>query len=88
MNRFAGKKIEFATQTNINRNKTLAQEFVYRIFDIQGAWISDESILWDFDPEATEEDIHLKIKNAYGIDVSDITSGNIVEIIERIASTR
>lgn len=48
--------------------------------------ITDESSLRDF--QAVEDlelaDIHRKIREIYGVDVSDIVSGNLVEVFARI----
>jgi hypothetical protein len=46
--------------------------------------VTDESSLWDFHSEETNEEYHRKIMEVYGTDVSDIESGNLVRIFERI----
>lgn len=72
----------------------MADDFLYRIFDIRGALITDESSLSDFLPLPFEEDkkeqademaeTYDKIQNIYGVDVSDIKSGNLLKIFLRI----
>ena len=48
--------------------------------------ITDESSLRDFQGVEDLElpDIHRKIREVYGVDVSNIASGNLVEIFVRI----
>ncbi|HTJ29438.1 MAG TPA: hypothetical protein VL346_03010 [Acidobacteriaceae bacterium] len=48
------------------------------------AWISDESSLWDFHTEQTNDLLIAKIRDVYGVDVSDIESARLWEIIEHI----
>lgn len=47
-------------------------------------FISDESSLWDFHTEETNEHLFEKILEIYEVDVSDIENGNLVEIFKRI----
>jgi hypothetical protein len=47
-----------------------------------------KSSLWDFHGDETNDALHAKIKEVYGVDVSDIKSGNLSEILERIAASR
>ncbi len=42
------------------------------------AWISDESSLWDFHSNETDDALIAKIKELYGVDVSDIASARLV----------
>lgn len=65
----------------------LADDFVRRVLDIDGAWISDESSLWDFHHKETNAALVAKIREIYGVDVSDIESGNLADILDRIAAT-
>jgi len=78
-------KIEFAPQERINAQEALAQGFLLRVFEIEGAWISDESILWDFHHEESDDETFARIKQIYGVEVSDIKSGTLSEILSRIA---
>ena len=64
----------------------LAQDFIQRVLELDWAWTSDESSLWDFHTEETNDRLNAKIMGIYGVDVSDIKSGNLSEIFERIAS--
>jgi hypothetical protein len=57
-------------------------------FALEEAWISDKSSLWDFHFEETNEELLAKIREVYGVDVSDIESARLSEIFERIAQAR
>ncbi len=52
------------------------------------AFVSDESSLWDFHTGETNKVLIAKIKDPYGVDVSDIESGNLAMILDRIATSR
>jgi len=80
--------IEFATTVRVDGNAELAKDFIQRILEVEWAWISDESTLWDFHGDGTNDDLIEKIRLAYGVDVSDISSGNLADIFDRIAKTR
>ncbi len=85
---FKGKRIEFAPTEELDMFGTLADEFMEEIFCMEpGSYlITDESSLRDFQGVEDLElpDIHGKIQEVYGVDVSDIVSGNLVEIFARI----
>jgi len=80
--------IEFASQEKISMNETLCDEFVQKVLGLEWAFISDESSLWDFHHELTNERLLAKIRDVYGVDVSDIESARLWEILERIRQTR
>jgi hypothetical protein len=80
--------IEFASQERVNAHPELAQDFIDRVLELPGAFISDQSSLWDFHTEENNDALHAKIREVYGVDVSDIESGNLGEILDRIAATR
>ena len=83
-----GKKIEFAPTAGIDRLFEISEEFRKKIFDLGpgGYLISDESSLRDFTglDEMELSDIQKRIKKVYDIDVSDIKSGNLLEIFIKI----
>ena len=83
-----GKRIEFAPTDELDMFRSLADEFMEEIFSMEpGSYlITDESSLRDFQGVEDLElpDIHRKISEVYGVDVSDIISGNLVEIFARI----
>jgi hypothetical protein len=76
--------LEFATKQRVDQHSVLAKDFIKRILDIEWAWISDESSLWDFHGDETNKSLTDKIKHVYGVDVSDISSGNLADIFDRI----
>jgi hypothetical protein len=82
------KKIEFAPTDRIDQHCELADDFAQRVLGLDSVWISDESSLGDFHGEPTNEALNRKIHDVYGVDVSDITNGNLADILERIALHR
>jgi hypothetical protein len=80
--------IEFASQLRVNAHAELASDFIHRILEIESAWISDESSLWDFHVDENNDAYLTKIKEIYNVDVSDIQSANLAEIFDRIATTQ
>ena len=85
---FNGKRIECAPTDELDMFRSFADEFMEEIFSMEpGSYlITDESSLRDFQGVEDLElpDIHRKIREVYGVDVSDIISGNLVEIFARI----
>jgi hypothetical protein len=80
--------VQFATQERVSAHRELAEDFIRRILELEWAWISDESSLWDFHRDETNDALYAKIQEVYGVDVSDIKSARLSEILERIASAR
>ncbi|MGB6632239.1 MAG: hypothetical protein WBE52_13450, partial [Terriglobales bacterium] len=80
-----GLPIEFASQDRIAAHPPLARDLIRRIFDIDGAWISDQTTLWDFHTEETNDRFYEKIRDTYGIDVSNIPRANLADILDRIS---
>ena len=85
---FKGKRIELACTDELDMFRSLAEEFMEEIFCMEpGSYlITDESSLRDFQGVEDLElpAIHRKVLEVYGVDVSDIVSGNLVEIFVRI----
>ena len=85
---FRGKKIELASTDGVDRLRRLAEEFMESIFEMEpGSYlITDESSLRDF--EGVEDmdllAVYEKVRSVFGVEVSDIRSGNLVEIFARI----
>ncbi|MBZ5549345.1 MAG: hypothetical protein LAO22_15535, partial [Acidobacteriia bacterium] len=73
-------------QERVSAHPELAEDFVYRVLELDWAWISDESSLWDFHRDETNDALISRIKEVYGVDVSDIQSARLSEILERIAT--
>ena len=89
---FKGKKIEFAPTTGVDMFLKISDEFKKKIFDFEpGEYlISDESSLHDFTGlnDWDFADIQKKIRDVYGLDISDIESGNLLEIFKKIHNKR
>ncbi len=85
---FKGKRIELASTDELDMFRSFADDFVHEIFCMEpGSYlITDESSLRDFQGVEDLElaGIHRKIQEIYGVDVSDIVSGNLVEVFARI----
>lgn len=77
--------IQFAASPRVDRHAELARDFKRRVLDVDWAWISDESSLGDFHGEETNDALIQKIQSIYGVNVSDITGGNLADIFDRIA---
>jgi len=77
--------IQFAPQDRVTAHPELVEDFVHQVLGLDWAWMSDESSLWDFHSGDTNADLQTKIREIYGVDVSDIESGNVAEILDRIA---
>jgi hypothetical protein len=76
--------IEFAASHRVDQHSKLAKDFAKRVFELDWVFISNESSLWDFHGDLTNETLIRKIRSVYGVDVSDITSGSIADILDRI----
>jgi hypothetical protein len=85
---FKGKQIEFAPTTGIDMFREVAEDFMRRVFDFEpeAYFISDESSLFDFTgvEEMERKDIQQRIREVYDVDVSDLASGNLLEIFARL----
>lgn len=79
-------KIELASTTKVDKFESIAPDFFERILDMDRSdcLITDESSLWDFHAERSNEPFYSKILKAYGIDVSDVENGNLAKIFQRI----
>ena len=80
--------IEFAPSSHVDANSDLATDFIQRVFGLDWAFITDGTSLWDFHTNENNDALHAKIKTVYGVDVSDIESGNLATILDRIAASR
>ena len=80
--------VEFASTEQVGAHEELAQDFIERVLGYEWAFLSDESSLWDFHAERSNDTYVTKIREVYGVDVADIESGRIAPILERIASNR
>lgn len=77
--------IEFASRAKIETHQDLLDHFMEKVLHVEWAFISDESSLFDFTADESIAPFFVQIKAVYGVDVSDLESGNIAAILERIA---
>lgn len=80
--------IEFASAGRVDAHAELAEDFIRRVLNLDWAFLSDESSLWDFHSSDDNQDLIAKINEVYGVDVSDIESAKLWQILDRIATTR
>ncbi|HEY0701732.1 MAG TPA: hypothetical protein VGD60_03100 [Candidatus Acidoferrales bacterium] len=78
--------VTFAVAAKIDQHRLLANEFTQKVLELPWAWISDVSSLWDFHGAETNQKYHERIRELYGVDVSDITNGNLADIFDRIST--
>jgi hypothetical protein len=80
-------KFELASTTEVDKYEFLTAGFFESILGIDrnDCLITDESSLWDFHGERSNEPFQSRILEAYGVDVSDIVDGNLARIFQRIA---
>jgi hypothetical protein len=78
--------VQFSSRERVNAHPELTEDFVHRVLELEWAWISDESSLWDFHQQETNDSLISRIKELYDVDVSDIKSARLSEIQERIAN--
>ena len=78
--------IVFAASDAVDTHPELRDDFIRRVLELDWAFVSDESSLWDFHTDANNERLNARVKDIYGVDVSDIESGRLYLILERIAA--
>lgn len=86
---FKGKKIELAPSKGVEMFADIAEEFMERILGFAPGdyLITDESSLLDFvglGEEIELADLQQKIREEYEVEISDLQSGNLLEIFMRI----
>ena len=80
--------IEFASRERVDAHKALAEDFIRRVLNLDWAWISDDSSLWDFHSSDDNQELITRIREVYGVDVSDIESAKLWQILDRIGSSQ
>ena len=85
------KEIELISQILVDQYEDIANDFIPKIFGVDKFLITDESSIYDFNFEIVDGKIKReteatlkKIKEVYGIDVSDIEDLLLIKIFERI----
>jgi hypothetical protein len=81
-------RFELSKQDRIQRNEQFAREFFAEIldFDYDECLVTDESFITDFDITVIEA--HSRIRARYGVDVSDLLGGPLVDVLEGILVRR
>lgn len=76
----------FAPADRVAKLEDVAPKFFREIIgiDFRDCLITDESSLWDFHFDADNETMFKRIDAVYGVDVRDIESGDIADILERL----
>lgn len=82
---FKGMKIECAPTSGIDMFQSIAEDFMKRILDLDydECLITDESSIFDF-VDCSEAEISKRILGTYDLDVSEIKTGNLLEIFRLI----
>ena len=82
--------LQFASADLIQKHEGLAREFLERILNLNPdeCFISDESSLWDFHNQETNEAYYNKIALLYDVDVSRVEGAKLGQILETIARAR
>ena len=83
-------KYELASTTEVDKYESVAPDFFETVLGMSrnDCLITDESSLWDFHGETSNEPFYSKILEIYGVDVSDIENGNLAKIFQRIAEAK
>ena len=85
---FKGKRVEFASATEIETFANVAEDFMLNIFGFEAGHylITDLSSLHDFVgvDDMKFVDILARIRDVYRLDVADLPSGNLLEIFKRL----
>jgi hypothetical protein len=75
-----------ASTRRINANRDLANYFIGNVLELEWAFVTDESSLADFEGVQSSGSLVERIKEVYGVDVSDIGAAPLCEILETIAA--
>jgi len=81
-----GVPFQLASSERIQAHANLTDDFIKQVLGLDWALITDESSLWDFHTAKNNDLLNARIETIYGVNVSDINSGNIAEILDRIAT--
>jgi hypothetical protein len=83
-----GLPIVFAASVEAESYTVIAAEFFKKILgmDYRDCFITNESSLWDFHMEDSNDHLNRKIQEVYRVDVSNIEDAKLVKIFEHIIS--
>jgi hypothetical protein len=77
---------KFAETIRMERLKPIARKFPPTVLEMDDddCLVTDESSLWDFHVEESNEVFNDRIRAHFDVDVSDFTDARLCEILERI----
>jgi hypothetical protein len=78
------KPISYASQDDIQAHSETSERFINLVLGLEWAFITSESSLDDFHLIEDSTSLEEKIKEVFGVDVSDIEDRNLLKIFERI----
>jgi len=84
----AWRAIDSRVRVRACQFEDIARDLLSRVFgvDFDTCFISDDSSLWDFHGDEPNQHYFERIREDYGVDVSDIRDGNLARIFERLAA--
>jgi len=84
-----GRDIYFASDKNISKVYEECTDFVKRVFDIDAAFMSDESSLRDFVSSKDElKDVVEKVDKIYGVNIDSISDKPLFEVVRFVLTER
>lgn len=75
---------QLVSSSRIQGYSETADRFIDIVLECSWAFITDESSLYDFAGIDEVANLEAKIKEVFGVDVSDLEDKNLVDIFERI----
>ena len=80
--------LAFAPDGRGRRHEMLARDFFDRIVGVSydECFVSDQSSLWDFHEDESNDVLCKRVLEVYGIDISDLESAVLADILDRIAA--
>jgi len=79
--------LTFASDERISQHEALAADFMDRILGqkLEECFVSDQSSLWNFHEQESNDFLYERVLDVYGVDISDLEGAIIADILERIA---
>ena len=80
--------LTFTSNERIKQHEALAAHFLDHILGLryEECFISDQSSLWNFHDRESNDFLHKRVAHTYGVDISDLESALMPDILERIAA--
>jgi hypothetical protein len=82
--------LEIAATIEIEKRMPKLQEFASKVLGHEPGsyFVSDESSLWDFSRDDTLEPVFAKVRDVYGVDVSDVPGATIWKVLDRVGGPK